>query len=565
MRLWAHLVASDWRRGWPILTLAVAVHAGRSVIAETWPSWLTSLSQRTGGPSLFDGPAAAIELLACYLAVSLLVHRDPLVGLRAFWLTRPIPPRTLLAAKVSLAFLVLVAVPALIGAGRLMACGAPMGSVAAGAMQLAISRSLWVVAFWLVAAVTPTTVSYLLATVGVIVSAMLAATVTAIVINLTRVGRPTLLAVGPSWSTRDDSPFYVAALVLLVGSLAVLAWQYGARRRLAAAALGVAVCAGAAVASTTNRTTFAAAREPAAPAWLEAVASKGVTLVDHQLRPSGQHVRPPDGVLWQQLDGTFDLEGLWQGFSTRITPLRTQLTLEHGQPIESSRGYSVGYESIDGVAAYAAASGVASAFGAFSTLRPLPSPRHARAYLVTAPAHVLRPHIGHRERISAELEVRAIRHTVAATLPIERGAAIRTPYGLVQVQDVGWFGRDARVLVRVAIFPTFRPRLAPDLVFGVHEPDRREWSYVPAWSRAMVMAPSGFALGLRGYPHLAGRPWGSEWMVDHELSFTPPELANRTQWLGSLRLMLVEAHEAGRVTTPWSDPAVTIAPAQRTP
>jgi hypothetical protein len=63
-------------------------------------------------------PMAQVVLVA--LLVPLLLHEDPLVDARAFWLTRPISRRTLLAAKA--AFLALVVVlPAL--AGELLAMG----------------------------------------------------------------------------------------------------------------------------------------------------------------------------------------------------------------------------------------------------------------------------------------------------------------------------------------------------------------------------------------------------------------------------------------------------------
>src|ERR1700687_5242493 len=52
-----------------------------------------------------------IEILALALIVSALVHDEPLVGADAFWLTRPIGARALMAAKVSFAALFLVVAP----------------------------------------------------------------------------------------------------------------------------------------------------------------------------------------------------------------------------------------------------------------------------------------------------------------------------------------------------------------------------------------------------------------------------------------------------------------------
>ncbi len=64
-------------------------------------------------------PLAQVVLVA--LLVPLLLHEDPLVDARAFWLTRPISRRTLLAAKA--VFLTLVVVlPALVGELLAMGC-----------------------------------------------------------------------------------------------------------------------------------------------------------------------------------------------------------------------------------------------------------------------------------------------------------------------------------------------------------------------------------------------------------------------------------------------------------
>lgn len=96
------------------LALVVTTAAGALVpVLAGWPGW-KMLAQTLW----MLQPMAQVVLVA--LLVPLLLHEDPLVDARAFWLTRPISRRTLLAAKA--AFLALVVVlPAL--AGELLAMG----------------------------------------------------------------------------------------------------------------------------------------------------------------------------------------------------------------------------------------------------------------------------------------------------------------------------------------------------------------------------------------------------------------------------------------------------------
>jgi hypothetical protein len=116
MSIALHIFKKDLRRLWPLLGImfvyvgvrvAVLMHdllSGNPPHIE--PAYLQS-------PEVLGPPG--IEILVLLILVPLilvqLIHQEPLVGTSAFWLTRPIPRGSLIAAKASFILLFLIAVP----------------------------------------------------------------------------------------------------------------------------------------------------------------------------------------------------------------------------------------------------------------------------------------------------------------------------------------------------------------------------------------------------------------------------------------------------------------------
>jgi hypothetical protein len=95
------------------------------------PCLLFTLAASGVAPSLLDPLAAKSYSMVCFwlyailssFVLARLIQSDPVVGTTAFWLTRPISPSTLLAAKVLFTGLLLVLVPAAIEVAGLLANG----------------------------------------------------------------------------------------------------------------------------------------------------------------------------------------------------------------------------------------------------------------------------------------------------------------------------------------------------------------------------------------------------------------------------------------------------------
>jgi hypothetical protein len=235
-----------------------------------------------------NGAMLIAEVLVFYFAVSLVVHGDPLVGSRAFWLTRPIAPRSMFAAKLLVLIVLLVLIPVVLNAGRLATYGAPAGAVAAASAQVALSRLTWVTLAWLVAAVTASTVAFFLVFAGAIAAVMAYLAIYASV-SMQLAQRQFNRFYVPPVPLSDDTPTYLASLVLVGLGLAVIRLQYGVRRWTVSAPLSLAVLVLAGVALGSRSTAVAMATPPKPPSWLTDPATTSIRL-------TGTHAPAHDGV-----------------------------------------------------------------------------------------------------------------------------------------------------------------------------------------------------------------------------------------------------------------------------
>ena len=94
-----------------------------------------------------------INGLLVMVLVPLVFHQEPLVGTTAFWLTRPLPRRTMMAAK-GLFLALLILLPLLAQTVMLAVNGVTPHDVALAALQILLSQLAWVLAVAALAALT---------------------------------------------------------------------------------------------------------------------------------------------------------------------------------------------------------------------------------------------------------------------------------------------------------------------------------------------------------------------------------------------------------------------------
>jgi hypothetical protein len=229
MMLW-HILKKDWTLLWPLVT-ALAVLQG-----------LLAWGRFAGGPFL-NGftlvPVSLFVLLAVAIVITLVVHQDPIAGVRQDWLVRPISRRDLFLAKLFFV-VVLVQGPIFVtdllqGLANGFSLGQSAGAAITYAVRMLLTLSLPVLAFaTLTASVTET----------IVASAAVLAVVIAFLIVPAVIGvrDPTALT-GFAWV-----PSVVRQTVILAAAAGVLLLQYRWRRTsparvLFTAALLVGQCA----------------------------------------------------------------------------------------------------------------------------------------------------------------------------------------------------------------------------------------------------------------------------------------------------------------------------------
>jgi hypothetical protein len=122
MKFLIHCLAADVRRFWPAIAAWLFVVAAGASIDGIRP--LLAADVRVLNLVGVAGTLLWLtELLLLFVLIALVVQAHPLVGSDAFWMTRPIPPSTLLASKLALLGILIVAAPAIAEDDRLLRAG----------------------------------------------------------------------------------------------------------------------------------------------------------------------------------------------------------------------------------------------------------------------------------------------------------------------------------------------------------------------------------------------------------------------------------------------------------
>jgi hypothetical protein len=235
-----HIFSKDLRRlRWSVIGWSALV--GARTLVQTAGA---DIALGGFGPQLGIGELSALlslmYLLLLALLVSRLVHDEPLVGRDAFWITRPIAPGALMAAKLVFATLFFIVVPLAGGVIVAAAFGTGAGDIARTIPVVALNQFILATLLMALAAVTPSLTRYVLAIVGVI----------AAVVTLT--ASTILVALWVTEEIRDSSdvglpdptPAVVGGVLIVLTALAVIIYQYRTRRlgrALTIAGIGAAV------------------------------------------------------------------------------------------------------------------------------------------------------------------------------------------------------------------------------------------------------------------------------------------------------------------------------------
>ncbi len=172
-----HLVRWDIRRFRAVLGVWLLVVSATTTLDAIWPRLAADprTRQLTGA---IGNLLALTEVLLSAVLIAQVVQAHALVGTTAFWMTRPIPARSLLSAKLALLGTTMIAAPVVADAVAMAIYQVPTADIIGVSMQTALLWGLWIGALVTAAAMTPNLAKYAL----LIGSALIATVVTISVI-----------------------------------------------------------------------------------------------------------------------------------------------------------------------------------------------------------------------------------------------------------------------------------------------------------------------------------------------------------------------------------------------
>jgi hypothetical protein len=244
VKLILHLLSADIRRFRLMIGLWLAVSAASTAIEGVRPMFASDVFSMNAIGVAGDLIWLA-KLLFGFVLIPLVVQTHPLVGSDAFWMTRPIPPRALMASKLALLAAGIVVVPVACEMALMIAYKVPPQRMAAVAVQTTLWQALYLTVVMALAALTRNLARFALLCGGVLlalaVTAMISVAVAMARMDDTAAVGMVAFSVGPSPSAADAATSGIVFLIVVVASgLALLTVQYATRSARRAALVGVA-------------------------------------------------------------------------------------------------------------------------------------------------------------------------------------------------------------------------------------------------------------------------------------------------------------------------------------
>lgn len=236
MRLVQHLVRADIRQFRLLLAVWLILVVSGAILDGVRPMLAADLAVRSAA-GLVGSLLWLAELLFGVALIALLVQAHPLVGSDAFWMTRPISPRALLAAKAILLGVVMIALPVFADVGLMAFYEVPPTRIATVSLQTTLFWMFWIVALMSAAALTAnlTTFALLLGGALLAIALILAATVAIAMGSFAELPS----SASASFGTDEPTSDIMLWVLLIVSGVTLLIVQYRTRVRSRAIATGV--------------------------------------------------------------------------------------------------------------------------------------------------------------------------------------------------------------------------------------------------------------------------------------------------------------------------------------
>lgn len=445
MSIITHLVWHDVRALRLPLLAWVVVLLGQAAVMAIGPGVIDPEARR-GMHLLLADFLAGTRFAFTILLTVLLVQRDSPVGTTAFWLTRPIPAAALAASKLCSAGLLLVVLPAVIGGILFATLGLPAPDLTQGIWHVIVEQAMIVSLSAIGASITATIPQFAVAAVAAVILIGL----------LTNEAKAYLDTLPARWLPAGATPLGAWAFVTVLGTMAVIVYQYTRRQTVRTAAGATAVIMVGVLSALSARPALEAL--PTKPLQSGVLDPDAITLgVDESAVrvesgstsvSQGRAVRyryasallqmsgaPPAVVLqpWS-VDSTWHPVGAAPVHWQRLQRAAYRRTVQHdqhtdGQPLAS----------------------IAEALGKIALLKPLRmEPSAFTTTLLSLPEAQVFPLPSNEGPLEATVELRAWRYRVTDAAPLATGSTIFARLGRLTVRTIATTRDGVRVDLRGA-------------------------------------------------------------------------------------------------------------------
>jgi hypothetical protein len=244
VKLILHLLSADIRRFRLMIGLWLAISVASTALEGVRPLFASYVFSMN--PIGVAGDLIWLaKVLVGFVLIPLVVHTHPLVGSDVFWMTRPIPPRALMASKLTLLVAMIVLVPVACEMALMIAYKVPPQRMAAVAVQTTLWQVLYLTIVMALAALTRNLARFALLfgglLLGLAVTAMITAAIAMSRMDDSAAVMMVAVSVGPPAPNVDDATSGIVFLLVVVATgLALLMVQYATRSSRRSAVVGVA-------------------------------------------------------------------------------------------------------------------------------------------------------------------------------------------------------------------------------------------------------------------------------------------------------------------------------------
>jgi hypothetical protein len=497
-----HLVRADVRRFRLLFGLWTLVAIAETVLRAVRPAL-------AGDPRLsmmFDLLATVIfatRWLGIVVIVALVVQTHPLVGSDAFWMTRPISWRVLLASKVVLLGTIFVAVPALCELVLMVSCRVPMAEALPVTLQLILFQCLWLFMVMALSSLTRNLARLALVAGSVMIGLILLLNLTIAVMMRRLDDGPQMVEVIPR---TESSPiaFVLMLLLIIVAFSTLTAVQYRTRSIRTSVPAGVA---GIGVAFAAAFLWPAAGRPVPVPDW--AARDSSVQLSAESAR--GEFTPFESGSRWGRGDGwqvgraRVRVGALEEGWLPTVKLKDAHIGFSDGATVPTSgNGSPPVFMSVNDSIDDGQRSAVQRRVLEVSRLLEGPAfPEYERstpAIILTEPE--FRRRLGSRGTYRGSFVVDLDQLTLAATLPLQAGATYHGRQKRLVLDQIVSQSRAATIRLRhFTSTSMFESAMRPRLLFYLR--NRSTSEAVAGSSHGMLGVGTGIGLpmlfGVSGY------------------------------------------------------------------